>query len=98
ARVERREEDRLGAHGTVARPLRRHRRDVLRLAGPAVVAGQLAAVHDFGIARVGRGVAVLLDPDGAPVAEGDLSVRSAARDAGRAALLLAAADTVGKRV
>ena len=81
----------------IGRPHRR-RRDVLDLAGAPVEARHLAAVDDVGVERVGRDVAVLFDADRVPFAEGDLAVVAAARDAGRAALLLAAADAVGKRV
>ena len=51
-----------------------------------------------GFERVGRDVAVLFDADRVPVAERDLAVVAAAGDAGRAALLLAAVDPVGKLV
>src|SRR5438093_6931640 len=44
--------------------------------------------------RVGRGVAVFDDPDGVPLAEGDLAVVPAARNAHRAAFLLPAANPV----
>src|SRR5262249_8211310 len=68
------------------------------LAGGAVVARELAAVHPGGVGRVGGHVAVLLDADGVPLAERDLAVVAAAADAGRAALLLTAAHAVRERV
>ncbi len=48
--------------------------------------------------RVGRRVAVLLDADRMPVAKRDLAVVAAARDAGRARLLLSAVQPVRKAV
>ena len=98
ARVDGREQDRLRAQHPVARGPQRARGDVLRLAGAPVVARELAAVDDVGVERVGRDVAVLLDRHRVPVAEGDPPVVRAARDTGRAALLLAAADAVRERV
>ena len=62
------------------------------LPGAAVVARDLAAEDDIRVERIGDGVAVLLDADGMPFAEGDLAVVAAARHARRAALLLAAAN------
>src|SRR5262249_35081536 len=58
----------------------------------------LAAVDQVRVERVGGDVAVLLDANGVPVAEGDLAVAAAAGDAGRAALLLAAVDPVRELV
>ncbi len=72
--------------------------DVFDLAGAAVEARDLAAVHDIGIERIGDGVPVLFDTDGRPLAEGELSVVAAAGDAGRAALLLATANAIGEIV
>src|SRR5439155_16347937 len=64
-------------------------------AGPA---GDLAAVADVRIARVRRRVAVLLDRDGLPVPHGDRAFRAPGEDAGCTALLLPAAEAVGKGV
>ena len=58
----------------------------------------LPPIDDIRIERIGHGVAVLLDADGMPFAEGDLPVVAAARHAGRAALLLAAADAIRESV
>src|SRR5207249_1963135 len=63
-----------------------------------VEAGDLAAVDDVRVERVGGDVAVLLDADRVPVAEGDVAVAAAAGRADRAALLLAAVDPVGELV
>ena len=76
----------------------RHRHDVLRLAGAAVVARELAAIDDVGIERIGHHVAVLFRRHRMPVAKGDLAVVAAAGDAHRAALLLAAAQPIGEGV
>ena len=73
-------------------------RDVLHLARAPVEARHLAAVDDVGVERIGRDVAVLLDADRVPIAKRDLPVVAAARDARRAALLLAAAHAIRKRV
>src|SRR5690242_3999785 len=48
--------------------------------------------------RVHRHIPVLLGADGMPIAEVDLAVVAAARDAGRSALLLAAIDSVREGV
>src|SRR5262249_42385778 len=61
-------------------------------------AGELAAIHEVGVERIGHDVAVLLRGDGVPVAHRDLAVVAAAGDAHRAALLLAAAHAVRVRV
>ena len=74
------------------------RRDLHDLTGPAVVSRELAAVDDVGVQRVRRNVAVLLDADGMPFAKRDAAVVAAALHARRAALLLPAADAIGKRV
>ena len=74
------------------------RTDSASLAGAAVEARDLAAVDDVGIERIGRDVAVLLDADRVPVAKRDRAVVAAAGDAGRSALLLAAAHAVRERV
>ena len=66
------------------------------LPGAAVVARDLAAEDDIRVERIGHGVAVLLDADRMPFAERDLAVVAAAQHAGRAALLLAAANRYGK--
>ena len=68
--------------------------DVLRLAGPLVVSGELSAVDQPGMQRIGSDVAVLLDADGMELAKRDLPVVAAADDRGRARLLLRAIDAV----
>src|SRR6185437_7189588 len=71
------------------------------LAGLAVVerdAGAGGAEDQVGIARIGRGDAVLLDVDRMPVVEGDFAVHRAAGHASRAGVLLPAAEAVGEGV
>ena len=97
-RIERREDNRLGADDAKFRAAQRHRHDVLRLRCAAIVARQLAAVDDVGIERIGNNVAVFFRCHRMPVAKRDLAVIAAAGDADRAALLLAAAQAIGKRV
>ena len=59
------------------------RTDVLHLSRPPVEAGDLpAAEHDVGVQRIRRGVAIFIDADRMPFAEGDLAVAAAARHAG----------------
>ena len=76
------------------------RQHVLHLAGGAIQARHALrpAINDVGIQRIGRNITVFLGADRMPVAEGDLAVVAAAGDAGRAALLLAAVNPVGKLV
>ena len=64
----------------------------------AIVDGDFAAVHQVGILRVGRGHAVLFDAHGMPVMEGDFAIHAAALHAGRAGILLAAAEAIGEGV
>ena len=97
-RIDGRKYDGLGAHDTEVGSAKRQRHDVLRLRSAAVVAGQLAAVHDVGIERVGRDVAVLFGGHRMPIAEGDFAVIAAAGNARRTALLLSAAEAIGKGV
>src|SRR2546422_9698447 len=59
---------------------------------------ELPAVDDVGIERIGNGVSILFHADGPPFAERDVPLIPAALDAGRAALLLPAADAIGKGV
>ena len=97
-RINRREDHRLGPHHAKIRRAKRFRQNVLGLAGAAIVTRQLAAVDDVRIERIGRDVAVFFRGDRMPVAESDLAVVAAARDADRAAFLLAAAQSIRKRV
>ncbi len=96
ARIDRRKQQRRRPERARVRITRRP--DVLDLAGPAIEARHLAAVHQIGIERIRRDVAVLLHTDGQPLAERDLSVVAAAGDARRPALLLPAAHAVRERV
>ena len=98
AGIDRREQHWCRPQRAIVRPAEQAWPDFLNLAGAAVVPGHLAAVDQIGIQRIGRDVAVFLDPHRMPFAEGDLPVIAAARDARRAALLLAAADAVGKGI
>src|SRR5439155_10548757 len=97
ARVLRREDDRLGTNGRVVGTRGSDGRDVLRLPGAPVVAGDLPAVPHAGVEGIGHAVAVFLAAGRMPFAEGDPAVLAAARDAGGAALLLAAAEPVRER-
>ena len=89
-----REHERLRADGAVVGPRRGDGRDVVGLPAAPVVSGHLAAVHDVGVERVGRAVAVLLEASRVPLAQGDLAVRATARHAGGAAFLLSAAEPI----
>ncbi len=98
-RVDRREQDGLGADRSPVGRAGNAGADRLDLAGATVPARDApAAVDDVGVERVGRGVAVFVDADGPPLAEGDPAVVAPARDAGRAALLLAAVEAIGEGV
>ena len=72
--------------------------DILNLAGAAVEFGELAAVEDVGMERVGGNVAVFLDADGVPVAERNGAVIAAAGDADGATFLLRTVNPVGELV
>src|SRR6185436_11045487 len=85
-----------GAQRAIIRTADRLGRNVLHLTGAAIEARDLAAVDDIGIQRVGRDVAILFDANRVPIAYGDLAVVAAARNACGAALLLAAAQAIGK--
>ena len=68
-------------------------------AGDAIIEGHFfRAVDQVGILRVGRGFAVLLDVHRMPIVEGDFAIHAAAVHAGRAGILLAAAEAVGESV
>src|SRR5207244_13339216 len=73
-------------------------RNILHLAGSAVIARYLASVDEIGMERIGRDVAILLNADRMPIAKGDLPMRTPADDGGRPALLLPAIDPIGKLV
>src|SRR3954453_20345987 len=96
--MDRREDDRRGAdHAKILRA-KRDRQDALRLAGASIVAGNLAAIDDVGIERIGDDVAIFLRGDGMPFAERDCALIAATGDAERAALLLAAVEPIRNRV
>ncbi len=98
-RIHRREEDRLRAHHPeIIAAATQRRRYVLRLPRAPVEARHLAAINDVRIERVGSDVAVFLDTHRIPLSVRDLAVRSAAPDAHRPALLLAAAHPVREAV
>src|SRR5882762_11764842 len=97
-RIDRREDHRLGAdHPKISRA-KRFRHDALSLPRAAIVARELSAIDDIGVERVRRHIAIFLSSDGMPFAESDLAIVATAGDAGRAALLLAAAQTIRKGV
>jgi hypothetical protein len=98
-RVEGENIDGLGAVGAVFRVAQRNRRDVLHLPGGPVELRDLAAaaaVDNVRVERIGRDVAIFDDAHGMPLAEGDGAIVAAAGDADRTALLLAAANAIGK--
>src|SRR3954447_15130632 len=72
-------------------------RNLLHLSGPAIEAGDLAAVDNVRIEWIGRDISVLLGAHGRPVAECDRAIVAAARHTRGSALLLSAADAVGER-
>ena len=78
-RIDRREQDGLRADGAiVAAAAPDARPDLYDLTGPTVVAGDLAAIDDVGIQRIGSDVAVFLDSDRVPLAERDPALVTAA--------------------
>ncbi len=98
---------RLGSHGARRRRIRGQFHccasstagsDVAFLAGDAIIKRYLAAVDQIGIFRIWRGVAVFFNAHRMPVVERDLAVHAAAVDAGRAGILLPAAQAIRKRV
>src|SRR6185437_5491059 len=97
-RIGRREQQRRRAVGAVLTATPDLRTDELGLPGDAVVPGDLAAIDDVGVERIGRDVAVLLDAHRVPIAQRDLPVIAAAGDADRAAFLLRGVDVVGEFV
>src|SRR5215469_14687642 len=48
-------------------------RNILRLPGCTIETGSFPAIDDVWIERIGRDVAIFLDPDGIPVAERNLA-------------------------
>src|SRR5207302_5859468 len=88
---------RLGADRPIVGAASASRRDLIRLAGAAVVSAQFAAVDDVGVERIRGDVAVLLYGDRMPLAERDAAVVSTARHARGSTLLLAAAHAIRKR-
>src|SRR5262249_25614182 len=97
-RIDRREHERRRAQEAIFSRAHCLRGDVLHLARRAVEARHFPSENDVRIERIGGNVAVLLNADGLPFAEGDLSVRSPTGDADGTALLLAAVRPVGKLV
>src|SRR5262249_3885196 len=73
-------------------------RNVLHLPRNPVKTADFATVNEIGVEWVRRDVAILLDADRMPVAEGDLSVPTPATHPGRTALLLAAIDPIRKLI
>src|ERR1700723_3772439 len=65
---------------------------------PLPIFAPLAAVDDVRIERIGRRISVLLYSGRMPVMEGNTTIVTAAGDTGAAAILLAAADVIGKRI
>ena len=96
--IDGREQERRGAQEPVLPAAHRFGSNVLHLPGAAIELLHLAAIDDVRVQRVGGDIAVLLGPDGVPIAGRDLAVVAAAGDAGRAALLLAAVHPVRKPV
>src|SRR5580700_3350693 len=90
------EGERFGAHHAAIFRTKDDRRDLLRLPGALVELSNLSAEEDTGMQRIGYDVTVLLGARGMPVALRRLAPIAAAAHAGRAALLLAAADPIRK--
>ena len=97
-RIGRGKDNRLGAQHSKIRRLQRHRQNTLCLPGATVVARQFAAIDDVGIKRISHDVAILLGSNRVPIAKSDCAVIAAASDSDGAALLLAAIQSIGKRV
>ena len=97
-RIDRREEQGSGAQKTILAGPHRLRGDILHLTGGAVVAGDLAAVNEVRMERIRGHVAVFFHTNRMPFPKGDLPIRAAADDGGRAALLLAAINPIRKLV
>src|ERR1035441_4577137 len=74
------------------------RNHVLRLCRAPVVARQLAAEHNVGVERIGHDIAVLFRRHRMPIAKRDLAIVAPAGNASRAALLLSAAQAIGKSI
>ena len=96
--IDRREQHWLRANDAIVAAAQRLRSDLLCFASAPVVSRDLAAVDDVGVERIGRDVAVLLDANRMPFAEGDLPVVATTRYARRPALLLSTAHAIGIRV
>ncbi len=97
-RVERRKDDWLGPYHAEVRSWDRDRHHVLPLRRAPVIARQFAAKDDVRIERIGHDVAILFGRHRMPIAKGDLAIVAAAGDANRAALLLSAAQAIGKGI
>src|ERR1051326_1848350 len=97
-RVLRREDDWLSAQDAVIRPAESLGRNVLRLISAAVIARELTAIDDIGIERIRDAITVFFRRNGMPFTNRDLAVIPAARDARRAAFLLAAAQAIGESI
>src|SRR6185437_2740506 len=97
-RIDGREDDGLCAHDAKILRAEGARNDVLRLRGATVIARELAAIHNVRIERIRDHIAVFFGGNRVPFANGDLAIVSSAGDAGRAALLLATAEAIGKSI
>src|SRR5262249_38280625 len=84
-------------HAEVLR-LHRHRKNVLRLTGPAIESRQFTADDDVWIKRISNDITIFLRRNGTPVAKRDLAFIAAAFDYDRTAFLLPAVKPIGKRV
>ena len=97
-RIDRREDHRLGAHDAKIAATKWFGHDVLCLRDAAIVTRQLAAVDNVRIKWIGNNITVFFGADRMPFAESDLAIVAATGNARRAALLLATAQTIRKRI
>src|SRR5258708_7681310 len=97
-RIERREQDGLGAHDTKVGTTKRLGHNVLRLRRAAIVTSQLAAIDDVRVQWISSEVTVFFGRDRMPFAKRDLPVVATARNANRSAFLLTATKPVRKSV
>src|SRR5882724_2798188 len=77
------------------------RRNLLNLPGDPVISRHIRAagtVNNVWIHGIGNGISVLDCPNGMPIAESNFAVVAAAGNAYGAAILLAAANAIGKSV
>src|ERR1700694_5697652 len=97
-RIDGREYDWLCSQHAKIRSTKWFGQNVLSLGGVTIVTRKLAAVHDVRVERIGNHVTIFFSTHRMPFAKGYFAVVAAAGDAGGAALLLTAAQSIGKSV